>query len=347
MTDEEAFLRSIIEHPADRTPRLVYADWLDGVSNPRAVYLRLEEETVRHWRETQDVAALKQGLGRMSQMLVGIDPVWAARISRPPQGVCCDRIRFSDADEARPRLTNADLDWLETRHNLTLPPDYRAFLLNYNGGVPEPSHFRIPGRRYDSGQYEIATHFCMMFAAEDVEIDSDFDLVWRLQHLDEYRDYESRWQDDFHRTLMVVGQLPSLDLDWICLQCRGESIGPVYAMAAWLEDDAREEPVLIAPGFAAFLDLLMDHDEPHIQAIRSGDVPAVVKWLDAGGDSDEHYQNAPLLHHAVRHGQAAIVRELLIRGASIWDGFEQDAIRFGHPDVAELLRQLQSLRWDS
>ena len=29
MTEDEAFIRTIVDHPGDDTPRLVYADWLD------------------------------------------------------------------------------------------------------------------------------------------------------------------------------------------------------------------------------------------------------------------------------------------------------------------------------
>ena len=41
MTDEDAFLAAIADRPADDTPRLVYADWLDDHGHPdRAAYLR-------------------------------------------------------------------------------------------------------------------------------------------------------------------------------------------------------------------------------------------------------------------------------------------------------------------
>ena len=184
-------------------------------------------------------------------------------------------------------LTPADLDWVERRFSLTLPADYRAFLLNYNGGNPEPGHFRIPGRPYDPGYYELAVNFPSVWSAADPEIDWDFDLVWRLVHLDEYREVETRWKGTPHSNLMIVGLMPPADLDWICLGCRGNDLGRVYAMAGWLDDDSREERPLIAPSFAAFLDLLTDHDVPHIRAIKTGDIIAFRRWLDAGGDVNE------------------------------------------------------------
>jgi uncharacterized protein (TIGR02996 family) len=40
MTDHVAFLRAILDEPADDLPRLVYADWLEEHSDPRADFIR-------------------------------------------------------------------------------------------------------------------------------------------------------------------------------------------------------------------------------------------------------------------------------------------------------------------
>ena len=40
--EDEAFLAAIAEDPADEARRLVYADWLDDRSDPRAEFLRVE-----------------------------------------------------------------------------------------------------------------------------------------------------------------------------------------------------------------------------------------------------------------------------------------------------------------
>jgi uncharacterized protein (TIGR02996 family) len=51
MSDEDAFLRAILDHPADDAPRLVYADWLDErgdrVSVRKARFLRTTAQAVR------------------------------------------------------------------------------------------------------------------------------------------------------------------------------------------------------------------------------------------------------------------------------------------------------------
>jgi hypothetical protein len=72
-------------------------------------------------------------------MATGLDPVWAARVSRPPEGVCCDHLTFTRAGK---RLTLSALRTCEKRLGTTFPPDVLAFLINYNGGQPEPCKFR-------------------------------------------------------------------------------------------------------------------------------------------------------------------------------------------------------------
>jgi len=48
MSQEEAFLRSVLADPADDTPRLVYADWLDDNGRPeRAEFIRVQIERAR------------------------------------------------------------------------------------------------------------------------------------------------------------------------------------------------------------------------------------------------------------------------------------------------------------
>src|SRR5262245_61394902 len=47
MTTDEAFLRAIIDDPADRPSRLVYADWLEERGDYRGELVRIEEEMRR------------------------------------------------------------------------------------------------------------------------------------------------------------------------------------------------------------------------------------------------------------------------------------------------------------
>jgi uncharacterized protein (TIGR02996 family) len=125
VTDDEAFIRRIVDSPGDDLPRLVYADWLDERADPRGAYLRAE-------------AAAPGDTAKLPPPATGLDPVWVARVSRPPVGVCCDRVRFTDCG---PPLTPEAVAAAERALGVTFPAELWAFLLNYNGGAPRPGRF--------------------------------------------------------------------------------------------------------------------------------------------------------------------------------------------------------------
>jgi uncharacterized protein (TIGR02996 family) len=133
MTDDEAFVRAIVAAPGDDLPRLVYADWLDDRGDPRGAYLRAEAEGAK----AQDWASAK----KLNRTAEGLDSVWVARVSRPPFGVCCERLRFENAG---PPLSPSDVESAERETGLPFPPDLTALLLNYNGGRPGPGRYRHP-----------------------------------------------------------------------------------------------------------------------------------------------------------------------------------------------------------
>ncbi len=132
MNEDEAFIRAILDTPGDDTARLVYADWLDDRADPRGPYLRAECEWATPWRGGERPADSPH----LRELARGLDPVWIARVSRPPMGVCCEHIRFT---ECGPRLSGADVDRVQRILGVQVPETYRAFLLNYNAGLLTPS----------------------------------------------------------------------------------------------------------------------------------------------------------------------------------------------------------------
>jgi uncharacterized protein (TIGR02996 family) len=125
MTQDEAFLQEILAHPDDNTPRLIYADWLDEHDqSERAEYLRAE------CRIAAGLETVKQ-LAKWRRLASLLEAVWVARVSRPPLGVCVRSRLFVPAD--RPTTEKA-IRAVERRFGMRFPADYRAFLLNYNGG---------------------------------------------------------------------------------------------------------------------------------------------------------------------------------------------------------------------
>jgi uncharacterized protein (TIGR02996 family) len=135
VSQDEAFLKVVRDAPGDAPPRLVYADWLDDGNKPGGDYLRAEVAWARQPGPSAEAEARRRA--------AGLDPVWVARVSRPPLGVCCDRVRFTDRG---PELVAEDLGRLEQRLGARLPPDFRAFLLDCNGGTPDPPCLPDPRR---------------------------------------------------------------------------------------------------------------------------------------------------------------------------------------------------------
>lgn len=136
MGKDEAFIRSIVTNPGVDAPRLAYAEWLDGRDDPRGPYLRAEQNWAqkRIRKGSHRGVAFKHAPRRLSTLASSLDPVWVARISRPPLGVCCDHLRFI----RRKGSSIDELKKLEALLGVSLPPQYTAFRMNY------PECFRVP-----------------------------------------------------------------------------------------------------------------------------------------------------------------------------------------------------------
>jgi uncharacterized protein (TIGR02996 family) len=79
MSDEDAFIRALRERPDDETTRLVYTDWLDDRSDPRAEYLRTEAAWVALQPSDEQYRPLYR---RVSQLAAGLEPEWFATVRR-------------------------------------------------------------------------------------------------------------------------------------------------------------------------------------------------------------------------------------------------------------------------
>jgi uncharacterized protein (TIGR02996 family) len=80
MTEDEAFLQDIVDHPEDDGPRLVYADWLeDHGDRDRAEFIRVQIELAKleEWDEGWD--ELKE---REQRALRGYRPEWLGAAER-------------------------------------------------------------------------------------------------------------------------------------------------------------------------------------------------------------------------------------------------------------------------
>src|SRR5215813_4740485 len=94
LSDDEAFIRAILDAPGDDAPRLVYADWLDERGDPRGAFLRAESAVFHELPNSAAHPRLQIALGRARK---SVDPDWALRVSRPPFGACVAHVRFEDS----------------------------------------------------------------------------------------------------------------------------------------------------------------------------------------------------------------------------------------------------------
>ena len=146
--EDDAFTRTIVDSPGHDLPRLVYADWLDDRNDPRGPFLRAEVEWAQPWKDGQRPGDATE----LRAMAAGLDPLWVARVARPPVGVCCDHLRFEGSG---PVLRRKDVDEIDRWPGVKLPVEYKAFLLNHNGGVPHrASHLSEVPRRVGSSYFD-------------------------------------------------------------------------------------------------------------------------------------------------------------------------------------------------
>src|SRR5262245_34734324 len=103
MTSDNDFIAAIASAPGNDVPREKYADWLEARRDPRGSYVHAEKE----WAKTK----ANEAETRLRRLAKEFDPVWVARVSRPPLGICADHVRFHDPGPTniRPTLKQADL----------------------------------------------------------------------------------------------------------------------------------------------------------------------------------------------------------------------------------------------
>ncbi|MHC4830938.1 MAG: SMI1/KNR4 family protein [Planctomycetota bacterium] len=143
-------------------------------------------------------------------------------------------IKFKNAG---PSVEAAKAAALEELLGTTLPEDYRACLLEHNGGRPVPRSFRVPGHR----EQVFDVHY-LYGLADRVETSL---LEWRVNN---YTDFV---QDG----LLPIGGTETGDQ--ILLRVAGDPIGEVLF---WDYTSGEGDQALypIAPNFAEFLDSLFE-----------------------------------------------------------------------------------------
>lgn len=127
----------------------------------------------------------------------------------------------------------------EHRHSLTLPSDYRSFLLSHHGGVPEPSFYWVVRGEWGSG------------------IESLYGFGVDGFTLDEYHMY--RAECGVPDELLVIGDDGCCN--HICVGIHGPGRGKVFYVDHEYPNEAPEKIRLLANSFAEFVGTLEEYPD--------------------------------------------------------------------------------------
>jgi uncharacterized protein (TIGR02996 family) len=228
VTEDEAFIRAIVDSPGDDTPRLVYADWLDEHADPRGPYLRAEVA----WAATDDSSDRET----LRQLAKSLATVWVARVSRPPVGVCCDHMRF---ERISGKVTEIDIGEYEQVLGAGLPPEFRAFLLNYNGGTPTPHDFKTPTYPEPPDWLTLGRFEPLVPPAAIQEVSPNEPIQYGLESTSEFVRYLAQGAVDIIEGLLPIADT-EFDLGYLFLSLRPATRGRVYHFSDYCHqaDDA-------------------------------------------------------------------------------------------------------------
>jgi uncharacterized protein (TIGR02996 family) len=313
-TDDEAFIRAIVDAPGDDGPRLVYADWLDERGDPRGGYVRAE----LNWYQA------RRSRSSLLPPTSGLNPVWLCRVSRPPLGICSERSVFSDTG---PPLTWEDVRLVEKRLGTDLSSDYRAFLLNVNGGTTDRSWSPDRGLLMDV-RSEPRTHrfYSAYLSTDPVAEDEDRSLLAAAAAL---------WHrvGDRAADYLPIARLTSGAE--IALGVGGRNWGRVFLVPeTW-----SGPPAEIGSCLSDVWGRMKTPAPIWLSMVAAGDLAGTIRWLDREhSPRPDHGRVTLALVHAVRHRQSAIVRELLARGADVPHPLWELADQLGDTETAEALR---------
>jgi uncharacterized protein (TIGR02996 family) len=268
MSEEEAFLRAIIEEPDEGSHRLVYADWLEERGDPRGEYLRCQcSRSALRPADPTFAALLRREKDLLRQHPAVIGP-WQQRLTLGRIQGLLGRTeggggRAERVDETVSQytpnscLTESDLRAWEASYRVALPEEYRLFLREVgNGGVQAGSYtdFIVEPLANVRGEMSAARPFPV----------TDGRLRSRLLQLEAegqpangvlFPELTAYWRGADQPGCLVFGQYPSSDA--LFLVTAGELRGSVWCCVSsgTPELDKIGEPV----GFLAwFADVLAE-----------------------------------------------------------------------------------------
>jgi uncharacterized protein (TIGR02996 family) len=325
MSDDEAFIRAIVDAPGDDAPRLIYADWLDERGDARGEYLRAEVASARRREWSKQHPRRQMWYGKAANLFSlanTLDSEWVSRVTRPPYGICYDRSR---AFNCGPVLCDREIQEFESKLQARLPSDYRGFLRNLNGGRFERSSFMVPGLHQP--EPEELDLFLRLLPEESSAPRQD-------QILNAFAALQNTVPNQLPIALTIRGEFVTIGLE-------GQCWNHVYFVSKANSPFGVGFNVHgVASTLSEFLDVLQLSEVEWVAMIRDGDVEGFVSWLNTEGHADalDRRTGNRALTHAVGYKQPEIVRELLDRGAELPSGLRDLAELCGNQEVVSLIR---------
>jgi hypothetical protein len=198
-------------------------------------------------------------------------------------------------------VTNDDISLFEQELDISLPIDYRQFLLRTNGGV---FHDEVCDENFKCVEslYGLAPTVLRGYYA-DLRKDPFFDV---------------------NRTLLRIG---NNDMgDQLLLRIVGSDYGTIWIHQPDFDSEDNETTVRpVAPSFGGFLNNLRLHpdrdlsDQSHLlfRAIEDGDEDAFFEIFDRRNVRSRSDEDWPILSFACRYHRIKIVRFLIEEGADV------------------------------
>jgi SMI1 / KNR4 family (SUKH-1) len=128
----------------------------------------------------------------------------------------------------------------ETRHQISLPADYRSFLLAHHGGVPEPNFYWVVPEDWGSG-------ICNLYGFGDPDY-----------NLDEY--YDARISFGVPDELLPIGDDGCCN--FLCLAVRGPTRGNVFYLDHEYRPGEPEKVRRLSASFTEFINSLSESPDP-------------------------------------------------------------------------------------